>query len=297
MLSAVGGRIPDHVFASRSLPQLCFPGPLQDQDQDKRASFCRMIDMWDFLILAAAAFVAGLIDAVVGGGGLIQTPALFSALPNTAPATLLGTSKLAGIWGTGAAAINFSRRVKLEWSTAAPAALAAFFLSFLGAYTVTQIPPDFIRKLPPFILVAVALYTLKKKDLGSIHAPLHGGIREKAIAVMVGGSIGFYDGFFGPGTGSFLVFLFVRFFGFDFLSASAVAKVVNVACNFAALLWFGYSGHLFLQVGLIMAVCNVVGSVLGSRLAIQHGSGFVRKLFLGVASALILKTSYDAFVK
>jgi uncharacterized membrane protein YfcA len=130
-----------------------------------------------------------------------------------------------------------------------------------------------------------------------VHAPLHGGAKEKLIAVMAGGGIGFYDGFFGPGTGSFLVFLFVRFFGFDFLGASAVAKVVNVACNFAALLWFGYSGHLLWQVGLLMAVCNVLGSIIGARLAIKHGSGFVRQIFLLVVSGLILKTGYDAFFK
>jgi uncharacterized membrane protein YfcA len=253
--------------------------------------------MSDYLVLCAAAFLAGMIDAVVGGGGLIQIPALFSVFQNVPAATLLGTSKLAGIWGTGAAAISFARRVRVEWNTAAPAAIAAFLLAFLGAYTVTRIPPDFIRKLLPFILVAVALYTLKKKDFGSVHAPLHGGAREKLIAVAVGCSIGFYDGFFGPGAGSFLVFLFVRFFGFNFLSASAVAKVVNVACNFAALLWFGYSGHLLWQIGLVMAVCNVAGSVIGTRLAIRHGSGFVRQIFLFVVSALILKTGYDAFLK
>lgn len=251
----------------------------------------------EYVVLCIAAFGAGLIDAVVGGGGLIQIPALFSVFPNTAPATLLGTSKLAGVWGTGAAAINFARRVKVEWSTAAPAAITAFALSFLGAYTVTKVPPDFLRKLLPFVLIAVALYTLKKKDFGSVHAPMHGGAREKLIAVGVGGSIGFYDGFFGPGTGSFLVFLFVRFFGFDFLSASAVSKVVNVACNLAALLWFWYSGHLLWQIGLMMAVCNVAGSLIGSRLAIKNGSAFVRKIFLLVVSLLILKTSYDAFLK
>jgi uncharacterized membrane protein YfcA len=253
--------------------------------------------MTDYLILASAAFCAGMIDAVVGGGGLIQIPALFSTLPAVAPATLLGTSKLAGIWGTAAAAVNFAKRIPVAWSTAAPAAVAAFALSFLGAYTVTRIPPDFIRKLLPFILIAVALYTLKKKELGKVHAPLHSGVREKTFAVLIGSGVGFYDGFFGPGTGSFLVFLFVRFFGFDFLAASAVSKTVNVACNFAALLWFGYSGHLLWQVGFLMAAFNVLGSVIGSRMAMRHGSGFVRKIFLVVVSILILKTGYDAFFR
>ncbi len=248
-----------------------------------------------YVVLCCAAVLAGLVDAVVGGGGLVQTPALFSAMPTTGPATLLGTNKLAGIFGTASAALSYARRVKIAWSAALPAAIAAFILSFLGAYTVTAIPPDFLRKLLPFILICVAIYTFSKKEFGVTHAPLHDGAKEKWIAVLVGGGIGFYDGFFGPGTGSFLVFLFVRIFGFDFLSASAVSKIVNVACNFAALLWFGYSGHLLWQLGVIMACCNIAGSLLGSRLAIRYGSTFVRKLFLVVVSTLILKTTYDAF--
>jgi|SRR3569623_478164 len=253
--------------------------------------------MFDYLILGCAAFAAGMIDAVVGGGGLIQIPALFSLLPTTAPATLLGTSKLAGIWGTAAAAANFARQVRVQWGTATPAAIAAFLLAFLGAYTVTRVPADFVRKLLPLVLIVVAVYTLKKKDFGSRHAPLHSGWMEKSLAILVGGSIGFYDGFFGPGTGSFLIFLFVRFFGFDFLGASAVAKVVNVACNLSALFWFGYSNHLLWQIGLIMAVCNVAGSLLGSRLAIRHGAQFVRKIFLFIIGTLIMRTTYDAFFK
>jgi uncharacterized protein len=118
---------------------------------------------------------------------------------------------------------------------------------------------------------------------------------ERLLAMGVGAAIGFYDGFFGPGTGSFLIFLFVRFFGFDFLSASAAAKIVNVACNISALIWFGYSGHLLWQLGLLMAVCQIAGSLVGTRLALKHGSGFVRKLFLVVVGLLIVKTAFDTF--
>ncbi|MGS0741745.1 sulfite exporter TauE/SafE family protein [Glaciimonas sp. GG7] len=260
-----------------------------------------MFDFPDFLfsygLLATAGFLAGLIDAVVGGGGLIQIPALFSMLPSTVPATIFGTNKLASIFGTSAAAYSFGRRVKLAWSAAVPAASAAFVFAFLGAVTVTHIPTDAIRKSLPFILLAVAIYTFMKKDFGSIHAPRHTGSKEKLFAVLIGCSIGFYDGLFGPGTGSFLIFLFVRFFGFDFLAASAVSKVINVATNFAALLWFGYSGHILWQLALLMAICNVAGSLVGTWLAIKHGSAFVRKLFLVVVSVLILKTGYDAFIK
>lgn len=253
--------------------------------------------MIDVVWLGGAAFAAGLVDAVVGGGGLIQIPAMFSLLPKEAPATILGTNKLAAIFGTGSAAASYARRVRVAWSTAAPAAVAAFALSFVGAYTVTRVPADFVRALLPFVLVAVAVYTFRKKDLGSVHAPLHSGMTERIWAIGIGAAIGFYDGFFGPGTGSFLLFLFVRFFGFDFLSASAAAKIVNVACNLSALMWFGYSGHLLWQLGLLMAGCQIVGSLVGTRLALKHGSGFVRKLFLLVVTALIVKTAYDAFTK
>jgi uncharacterized membrane protein YfcA len=285
MLSGCIGRFPAFVTFNLCLPSFFL-------------IFHTMPELFpDFLILAIASFLAGLIDAVVGGGGLIQIPALFAMLPNSAPATIFGTNKLAGIFGTSAAAVNFAKRVKLAWSAALPAAGAAFLFAFLGAYTVTHIPTEAIRKSLPFILLAVAIYTVKKKDFGSIHAPLHTGSKEKLFAILIGGGIGFYDGVFGPGTGSFLIFLFVRFFGFDFLAASAVSKVINVATNLAALLWFGYSGHIIWQLGLIMAICNVGGSLVGTRLALKHGSGFVRKLFLLVVSVLILKTGYDAFLK
>ncbi|CUI06378.1 sulfite exporter TauE/SafE family protein [Massilia antarctica] len=253
--------------------------------------------MIDFALLGCAAFLAGLVDAVVGGGGLIQVPVLFSVFPHEVPATLLGTSKFAGIFGTGAAAVNYARKVRVAWSAAAPAAVSALLLSFAGAYTVTKVPADFVRTLLPFVLVAVAVYTFRKKDFGSVHAPLHSGMTERLVAVGIGAAIGFYDGFFGPGTGSFLLFLYVRFFGFDFLSASAAAKVVNVACNLSALIWFGYSGHILWQLGLLMAVCQVAGSLVGTKLAIKHGSAFVRKLFLVVVSLLIVKTSVDAVIK
>lgn len=252
--------------------------------------------MIDFALLGGAAFLAGLVDSVVGGGGLIQIPAIFSVLPKEVPATLLGTNKLASVFGTGSAAISYARRVPVAWSTAAPAAIAAFIASFAGAWTVSRVPADFVRGLLPFILVAVAIYTFRKKDFGSVHAPLHQGWREATLAMTLGSAIGFYDGFFGPGTGSFLLFLFVRFFGFDFLSASAAAKIVNVGSNLSALIWFGYSGHLIWQLGALLAVCQVGGSLVGTRLALKHGTGFVRKLFLVVVSVLIVKTAYAAFV-
>ncbi len=251
--------------------------------------------MVDFFILGLAAFFAGMVDAVVGGGGLIQLPALFSVFPGAAPASLLGTSKLAGVWGTAAAAFAYARKVRVEWNAALPAALSAFLFAFLGAYTVTRVPPHFFRALLPVLLLSVAVYIFVRKDFGAAHVPVHKGNPERFFAILVGGAIGFYDGFFGPGTGSFLLFLFIRFFGFDFLGASAAAKIVNVACNLAALWWFGISGNVLIQLGLLMAICNISGSILGSRLALRYGSGWIRKVFLVVLLVLIFKSSMDAF--
>ena len=251
----------------------------------------------EWLVLGGAAFFAGFVDAMVGGGGLIQVPALFSVMPGSVPATLLGTNKLASIWGTMVAAQNYLRTVRIRPALLLSGALAAFVCSFFGAWLVTIVPPTYLRKALPFVLGAVALYTFVKKDLGVNDKPRFAGRQEILLAVAVAAVIGFYDGFFGPGTGSFFVFCFVRFFGYDFLRASAVSKVLNVATNASALLLFGVSGHVIWALGALMAACQVGGSLLGSRLAIRHGSGFVRKIFLLVVVCLIIKTSYDAFFR
>jgi uncharacterized membrane protein YfcA len=143
------------------------------------------------------------------------------------------------------------------------------------------------------LLVGVFIYTLLKKDLGSIHAPRLSPVPEKIYAVLIGTIIGFYDGFFGPGTGSFLIFAFVGLFGFNFLSASAAAKTVNLATNLSALLYFAATDHILYQVALPMATCSIMGSFVGAKLAVARGSGFVRVLFLVVVSGIILKLAWE----
>lgn len=251
----------------------------------------------EWIFVSLASLLAGFIDAIVGGGGLILVPALFATFPNTHPATLFGVNKGASIWGTGAATWQYSRRVQIRWSTMLPAAAAGFVGAFGGAWLVTLIAPDFLRRLLPAVLLAVLAYTLLKKDLGRTHAPSLHGRAEVFAACSIGLGIGFYDGFFGPGTGSFLVFLFVRLLGYDFLNASASAKLLNTATNFAALILFTLKGHVWWHFALVMALANVVGSLLGTRMALKHGTGFVRWVFIAVVSLLILKTGYDAFVR
>lgn len=245
------------------------------------------------LWLVASAFSAGLVDAVVGGGGLIQIPALFAFQPGATPATLFGTNKFASIFGTASAGWRYARRVDMPWRTILPAALAAFALAYAGAAVVAWLPRAAVRPLVLGLLLFATVYTLRRKDFGQSHRPLHSGRGELFRALLLGGAIGFYDGFFGPGTGSFLIFLFVRFFGFDFLHASASAKVVNVATNLAALSYFVPAGHLLVNVALAMAAANIAGSLLGSRWALRHGSAFVRRVFIAVAGVLILRFAWD----
>jgi len=251
----------------------------------------------ELLIVSVASLFAGFVDSIVGGGGLILIPALFAVFPTTHPATLFGTNKGASVWGTGIATWQYSRRVEMRWSALLPAAGAGLLASFAGAWLVTVMSPEFLRKALPFLLALVLAYTLVKKDMGREHTPHFSGVQERWVAAAVGALIGFYDGFFGPGTGSFLVFAFVRVLGYDFLSASAAAKLVNTATNLSALALFVAKGHIWWHFVLAMALANVLGSLLGTRLALKHGTGFVRGVFMWVVTALILKTSYDAFVR
>ena len=224
-----------------------------------------------FLALGLAAFFAGFVDSIVGGGGLIQLPALFTAFPATSPATLFGTNKLASVIGTSSAAIQYSRRVAIPWRVAGPLILV--------------------------LLVLVAVYTFMRKDLGSASNEPEHGRRSAALAVAIGGVIGFYDGFFGPGTGSFLIFLFIRLLGMDFLRASVSAKILNVATNLAAIAFFVGNVELMWKLAALMAACNLCGAVLGSRMALRHGTGFVRKMFLGVVLVLIARLTYDTLLR
>ncbi|MEN9537896.1 MAG: hypothetical protein RLZZ126_131 [Pseudomonadota bacterium] len=248
-------------------------------------------------LVVVASFFAGLVDSIVGGGGLILVPALFAAFPGAPPATLLGMNKSASCWGTALAAWHYSRRVNLPWPMLWPAVLTALVGGWLGAYAVTLADPRLLRQLLPAVLVLLLVYTLAKKDLGHTHTPRHTEPRQRALAMLIGGGVGFYDGFFGPGAGSFLVFLLVRLLGYDFLHATAATKVINLGSNVAALALLAAKGHVWWHAVLWIAVANVLGSLVGTRLALKHGAGFVRVAFIGVVCALIVKTGYDAFLR
>jgi len=251
----------------------------------------------DFFLVTLASLLAGFVDSIVGGGGLILLPALFATYPGAHAATLLGTNKSASVWGTAFASWQYARRVDMRWHSMLPAMALSFAGSFAGAWVVTLVSPAFLRKLLPLVLLAVLLYTLARKELGRTHAPRFAGRHELLAAGGIGLVVGFYDGFFGPGTGSFFVFLLVRWLGYDFLHASAGAKLLNMSSNLAALVLFGLKGYVWWHFALTLALANVAGSLLGTRLALRHGAGFVRGVFILVVSALILKTGFDAFAR
>lgn len=247
----------------------------------------------EILPMAFFAFFAGLVDATVGGGGLIQVPAFFNFFPSTTPATLFGTNKLVSISGTAFAARSYISRVKLPWGLILPAALSAFIMAFLGAATVPLIPTNVIKPVVLITLILVAIYTFYKKDFGQLHKPSFIGTYEKFLAIIVGGAIGFYDGLFGPGAGSFLIFVFIRIFAFDFLHASAAAKFVNLATNAAALSFFLPNHYVIYKLAFVMAIFNILGAICGAKLALHKGAQFIRIVFLILVCIFIFKLGFE----
>lgn len=251
------------------------------------------MELW---LVILAAFAAGLVDAMVGGGGLVTVPALLTAYPASPPALLLGTNKCSSVFGTAVAAWRYSRHVRLDWGWLAPAAMAAFIGAGLGAWTLTWMEPQFLRKLLPWILLLVLAYTFKYPQFGLSRITTSHSVRQRLlIALAIGAVIGWYDGFFGPGTGSFFIFLLVRWLGQDFLHASASAKILNATTNLAALLMLAATGHVWWQVGLAMALANIAGSLLGTSLALKHGAKLVRRVFMLVVALLVVRTAWQAY--
>jgi uncharacterized membrane protein YfcA len=233
------------------------------------------------------AFCGGMIDAAVGGGGLVQVPALLHALPQHSLSTVFGTNKLAVLAGNISSIFSYVKRIKIVWKLMLPTMLSAFVFSFLGAFSVSLVPKAIMEYFVFFVLVVMAVYTFAKKDLGLVHSDAQCGSKEVLIGIFFGGIIGFYDGVFGPGSGSFLLFIFVKYFGYDFLNASASAKLVNLGTFSAALLFFIPSGHVLWVIGGLVAVCNMAGALTGTFLALRYGSGLIRILFLFLLVFLI----------
>lgn len=250
----------------------------------------------DVVLLCAFALLAGGLDAVVGGGGLVQLPALLLVLPQVPVVSLLGTNKLASVVGTSSAAVTYARQVPVDRGLALPMVLAAFVGSGVGALLATAVPGSALRPVVLVALVAVLVFTWRRPSLGEVERLRLGAGHQRVVTVLGGAGIGLYDGLVGPGTGSFLVFLLVGVVGLSFLHASATSKAVNTATNLSALLLFGLAGHVLWGLGAAMAVSNLVGAQIGARLAIRRGSAWVRRVFLVVVSLLVVRLAYDVLL-
>jgi len=247
----------------------------------------------ELALLLCFAFLAGFIDAVVGGGGLVQLPAFFLAYPSLPVPVILGSNKFAALAGTSVAVTRYLRSTPVPWKAVLPAICTALVFSVIGAQLVSLFDKELMKPLVLALLIAVALYTFLKKDLGLRKTASLDQRTLFLCSLATGLLLGLYDGFFGPGTGSFLILVYVSVFGFDFLNASVSAKLVNCATNVAALAYFMYTDQIRYDLALPVAACNMAGSWLGARMAVKKGSKFIRVLFLVVVTGMILKFAYD----
>ncbi len=248
------------------------------------------------IFLAIASGFAGFVDAMAGGGGLIQLPALIIGLPNKELPLILGTNKVPSIFGTSAAARNYFKNLKPDIPLTITMMVPAFIGSIAGAAFAASVPKEFFKPFIVLLLTSVAIYTWRKPELGMSENLKFTNQKRLFLVALIGLLIGFYDGIFGPGTGTFLVFFLVSGIGYAFLKASGTAKLVNIATNAGAILSFQITGHIWWQLGLLLAIANVSGAILGSRLAIKGGSPLVRKVFLAVTFLLITRVAWDTFI-
>ena len=252
------------------------------------------IQLGTLILVVVAGFAAGWVDAVVGGGGLIQLPVML-LIPGISPVQALATNKMGSIFGTTTSAVTFYRRVRPDLRTVVPMAMIALAGSFGGAVLAATLPASVFKPIIVAALVAVALFTAFRPNVGELTKLRHDGHRHYVVACLIGAVIGFYDGMIGPGTGSFLIIALVSAMGYAFLEASAKAKIVNMATNAGALMFFLPHGSLLWGLGLVLGAANMAGGYLGARTAVSRGSKFIRIVFLVVVGALILKLGSDVW--
>jgi uncharacterized protein len=242
-----------------------------------------------FFILLLIGFAAGFLDSIVGGGGLISTPALMNVYPTWSTLSIIGTNRTSSIFGTSVAAWNYFQKVKIARRIVIPACVGALTASFFGAQLAKKIPTDQLKLVVLVLIVILAFYTVFKKELGQTENRRFTEKQEPWVAFFIATTCGFYNGLIGPGTGTMLVFGFVSIFGFDFLKSSAISKVCNVSGDLSSWLVFLFGGLIVLKAAIPLVIANIIGSFMGSKLAILKGSKFIRWVFLAVVLGLIVR--------
>jgi uncharacterized membrane protein YfcA len=253
------------------------------------------VTWWQIAALLATALVAGGVDAIVGGGGLIQLPVLLLVVPTAPVASALGTNKLSSIAGTTTAATTYLGHTRVSWRILGPGVVFAASASGVGAWLAGAVPATLYRPIVLAVLVVVAAVVLLRPQLGVVAVPQASSTARTVAAIASITGLALYDGAVGPGTGTFLILVFTGLLGVDFLHSSAMGKVVNVATNLGALVVFAVAGHVLWLLGAAMGVCNMAGARLGARVALRRGARFVRLMLLAVVTALLLRLGYQQF--
>lgn len=249
------------------------------------------------ILLCITSFFAGFVDAVVGGGGLIQTPITLLLVPNIPVANSIGTLKIPGISGTSFAAFQYLKKVTINWKRILPMLILSCGMAFFGSYMMTLVKNDFMKPILILVLILVAVYTFFKKDFGQAKIKEVPENKMLFYGLLIAIFIGFYDGFIGPGTGSFLVLSLISILGLDFLNASANAKIINIATNMGSIAFFVLKGKIIWAIAIPMAFCNAFGGWLGAKTALKKGNGFIRIFFLIVVVGTLFRLFYDIFLK
>jgi hypothetical protein len=247
----------------------------------------------EIYLLCIFAFLAGFIDSIVGGGGLVQIPAFFVLYPQLSVPNIIGSNRLASAVGTSVAAWNYAKSVSIPWKIVVYAGISAAFFSYIGATVQSLLPSAILKPIILVLIVFIAIYTYRKKDFGQIDALKVEPGNLGWWSAGVGAVLGFYNGFIGPGTGSLLVFSFVSVIGYNFLKASAISKIVNVVADVASLVFFLMHKYVLFHLALPMMVCNVSGAYMGSRMAVLRGNSFIRKVFLVVVVGIVARFAWD----
>jgi uncharacterized membrane protein YfcA len=255
------------------------------------------LSLINLALLALAMFFAGFVDAIAGGGGLIQTPAMLLALPDRDPVSVVATSKTAAFFGTTTAAVKYRRHIKTDARLLLAMVIPAFIGACFGALLASEISPESFKSAIFFMMIAIFIYTLFKPDLGKVHVEKHSPRKLMVIGGVAAFAIGFYDGLIGPGTGTMLMIALVAIMGFAFVGASAIAKVVNATTNLASIIVVGLKIGILWKLGLLLGIANLAGGYTGSMMAIKKGSGFIRIFYLIVTGLLIARLGYSLYLE